>query len=165
MHYKAIESGYVYIFQNPGFAEDMLKIGKTRKCVYARARQLSRETGVPEDFTAAYSREVWDIAQAEDNIFLRLDAFRTRRRKEFFRLPLATAVAAADEAIAEINSQQPETLSQRRQKWEDFERQMRERDESSGDYYEWKRILREDFPEQAAWMFGPGPPDPPEQQA
>jgi hypothetical protein len=153
MHFKNIENGYIYIFQNRCFAPDILKIGKTTRCVYDRARQLSRETGVPEDFTVAYSKQVWDIAQAEDSIFLRLRDFRRHSRKEFFQLPLAAAVTAADEIIAEINSQQPENLIQRHRRWEDFEHYMREREEAARQYYGWKQMLKQDYPEQAAWMF------------
>lgn len=103
----------------------------------------------------AYSREVWDIAQAEDMIFSRLDAFRPRYRKEFFRLPLAAAMAAADEVITEINSREPETLAARRQKWRDWEHEMEEQDERERLYY----ALKREFPDDEPWMHASDPPD------
>jgi hypothetical protein len=155
MRFNQIEHGHIYILQNPAFPADMLKIGKTRGSVYERAHRLSRVTGVPEDFVVAYSREVWDIAQAEDMIFSRLDAFRPRYRKEFFRLPLAAAIAAADEVITGINSREPETLAERRQKWRDWEREMDEQDERERLYY----ALKREFPDDEPWMHAQDPPD------
>jgi hypothetical protein len=87
MNFSAIEVGYIYILQNPAFSADTLKAGKTARCVYTRARELSGQTGVPEPFTVAYSGAVWDIAQAEEMLFRRLEPFRPRDCKEYFRLP------------------------------------------------------------------------------
>ena len=128
-------------------------IGKTTKPVHVRARQLSRETGVPADFAVAYQKEVWDIAQAEDRIFARLQTFCRRNRKEFFEIRLPQAIATADEILTDINSQEPEDLITRRRRWTDFERRMRARDEAIDDYCRWRSNVIEDFPEDVAWML------------
>jgi hypothetical protein len=155
MNVSAIRAGHIYLLQNPAFTPDTLKGGKTSRCVYARARELSRQTAIPEPFIVAYKDAVWDIAQAEDRLFSRLDRYRRYHTKEYFRLPLAAAIAVAEEVVAEVNAQQRETLAHRRQSVRDFERKMSERDEAERLYYR----LKEEFEDDETWLHAPDPPE------
>lgn len=91
-------AGHLYILLNASFARDVLKIGMTTKDPVARARELST-TGVPTPFVVAYSAEVFDCATAEKALHARLDRYRTSANREFFELPLKTAIQELD-AIA-----------------------------------------------------------------
>ena len=157
MTFCAIEAGYIYILQNPAFSPDTLKIGKTRRDVYTRARELSQETGVPEDFVVAYSAAVWDVAQAERLLFSRLSDFRPKTCKEYFRLPVASAAAAAEEVVSAVNSQKRETLVERLKTWQQFGHEMRERDEALRQLL----LTEQEYPELCYWLHDA--PDPPEE--
>jgi hypothetical protein len=83
-------SGYVYVFSNPSFGEDLYKIGKTTRSAHKRAKELSTQTGVPEGFKIEFARWVRDCHEAEVMIHGALNKY--RGNKEFFQLPLEKAV-------------------------------------------------------------------------
>jgi len=75
--------------------------------------------------------------------------------QRIFPTSFASAIAVAEEVIAEVNSQQRETFAQRLQSWHEFEHEMRERDEASRAWHQ----VQQDYPDQFAWMHAPDPPD------
>lgn len=91
--------GHLYILLNANFPRNLLKVGMTTKSPEARARELSSSTGVPTPFVVAYSAEVSDCRKAESLLHQKLDRHRTSANREFFELPLKTAIQELD-AIA-----------------------------------------------------------------
>lgn len=101
--------GSVYIMQNPAFSSDMLKIGRTEREVFQRAKELST-TGLPDDFNVCYERDVPDCFLAEKRLHQKLKRYRYRANREFFILPLDQAISTVEEVIYnefENNSPQP----------------------------------------------------------
>ncbi|MGW9210656.1 GIY-YIG nuclease family protein [Embleya sp. NPDC055664] len=83
--------GVIYILSNPSIPS-VLKIGQTTRNAVARARELSRPTGVPTDFEVVYEVIVSDISKAEARIHFLLDDTRVNRKREFFRVDPARAI-------------------------------------------------------------------------
>ena len=73
----------VYVLKNPSY--DLLKIGKTKRDIKKRVKELSKPTGVPTPFilTMIIKTENCDIL--EKKIHLHLDNYRTSN-KEFFKI-------------------------------------------------------------------------------
>jgi hypothetical protein len=71
---------------------DVVKIGKTTRSSEERASELSNTTGIPTKFLVAYETSVSDCDAAERDIHRRLDHFRVNEDREFFRMPLKTAI-------------------------------------------------------------------------
>ncbi|MEB3189359.1 MAG: GIY-YIG nuclease family protein [Snowella sp.] len=86
----AYQIEYIYVLTNPSYENDLLKIGMTTRSPMIRARELSRDTGVPNDFIVAYTKEVIDAREAERRIHhvLRDYAY----NKEFFKIDINLAV-------------------------------------------------------------------------
>ncbi|WP_435123901.1 GIY-YIG nuclease family protein [Micromonospora tulbaghiae] len=95
----ASRPGFVYILINPALA-GMVKIGLTVGDSLNRARQLSRHTGVPQDFEVAYEELVSDCAAVEQLLHQRFEKWRVNARREFFRIPLKDAIVALQQAAA-----------------------------------------------------------------
>ena len=82
----------IYILTNaamPGF----IKIGRTRDLT-ARINSLSNTTSLPLPFSCAYAAKVSDAAFVEQQLHITFAAHRVTHRREFFTVPLASAVAA-----------------------------------------------------------------------
>jgi len=56
--------GFVYILLNPAFPRQV-KIGRTARDPQKRANELSRQTGVPDDFIVLYEEIVSDAERVE----------------------------------------------------------------------------------------------------
>jgi len=85
--------GSVYILLNPLFPR-LVKIGRTNREVRKRAVELSRQTGVPEDFVILYDEVVSDVEEVERRLHERFQEYRTKSNKEFFQLPPRDAIKA-----------------------------------------------------------------------
>jgi hypothetical protein len=81
---------YIYVLTNPSYENDLLKIGMTTRSPMIRARELSRDTGVPNDFIVAYTKEVIDAREAERRIHYVLRDY--AYNKEFFKIDINLAV-------------------------------------------------------------------------
>jgi hypothetical protein len=90
--------GFIYVFSNPSFGENLYKIGKTTRSANDRARELSTHTGVPEGFKIEFDRWVRDCHEAEAMIHGALNKYHTN--KEYFRLPLEKAVQIVEAICA-----------------------------------------------------------------
>lgn len=85
--------GFVYILLNPAFPRH-IKIGCTARDPYRRAGELSRQTGVPDDFVVLFHELVGDAKQVEKLLHDRFAPYRMKRNKEFFQVPAQEAVRA-----------------------------------------------------------------------
>jgi hypothetical protein len=93
---KIEAEGFIYILINPCMP-NMVKIGKTTRSPEERAAELSNTTGVPARFVVAYEIEVFDCDAAEQDTHDRLAEFRVNEDREFFSVPLKTAIKLVDE--------------------------------------------------------------------
>ncbi len=85
-----MNTGYVYILINnsmPG----IIKIGKTKRDVKKRARELSN-TSIPTPFIIAFEIFVQDVDSIEYFVHEILNDFRINPNREFFRYPLNEAI-------------------------------------------------------------------------
>ena len=85
-------AGKIYILRNPYFQDSLVKIGKTSRISEARAKKLSKATGVPGPFEVLYEEDVFNVDLAEKLAHESLDTYRTTPNREFFQLPLKIAV-------------------------------------------------------------------------
>jgi len=91
-----LSNGFVYILLNPAFPRQV-KIGRTARNPQARAKELSRQTGVPEDFVVLYDALVADSVRVEQLLHQRFASYRSSRHKEFFHVPPKEAILALQE--------------------------------------------------------------------
>jgi hypothetical protein len=87
------EPGHIYILVNPSM-EGLVKIGKTTRDPESRAREVSQATGVPTPFYVAFSILVADCHSAEEYVYAILEhnGFKRSPNREFFQMPLRTAI-------------------------------------------------------------------------
>lgn len=90
------KSGCLYIASNPAFLSNLLKIGITCEDLDTRFEQLSKPTGVPDEFRLVYSCEVSDVLKAESRIHLLLRDYRYNPRKEFFKISKHKAISVLE---------------------------------------------------------------------
>lgn len=90
--------GWVYIMRNPAFREPLLKIGKSRRPPMKRAAELGAATAVPEGFQLVYFIHASNHHHAEKMVHRALTEYRKSSSKEFFDVPLRTAIKALDHA-------------------------------------------------------------------
>ncbi|MFM0317426.1 GIY-YIG nuclease family protein [Paraburkholderia nemoris] len=85
-------TGYIYILQNHSYGRYVVKIGKTTRTPFDRAKEVFHNaTGVPEPFDVVFWCKVANCDKAEIHIFEQLDAYRVSKRREFFEIPPAAA--------------------------------------------------------------------------
>ena len=77
--------GFVYILFNP-WMPGVLKIGCTNRSPNERAQELSKPTGVPEDFSVLAYFEMQDFQHYERKIHTDFDHLRVNHCREFFRV-------------------------------------------------------------------------------
>ncbi len=88
------KTGYIYILHNPSLRDETLKIGITTRTPYTRAAELSRKTGVAQEYVVAYQRWVMHPEAGEAKIHAYLNRYRINMKREFFQLPLEDAIRA-----------------------------------------------------------------------
>jgi hypothetical protein len=88
--------GFVYILLNPSFPNHV-KIGRTARDPQKRASELSRQTGVPDDFIVLYDEIVADAKEVEKLLHAKFSAYRPKKNKEFFQIPPKEAIKALQE--------------------------------------------------------------------
>jgi len=98
-----MRQGWIYIFTNPLYSKDIIKIGKTTFSPAERARQLSSPAGVPDDFEVAYQIEVEDCDIAEKIIHNKMKNYRTKENKEWYNLPTWKAITNIEIVVENIN--------------------------------------------------------------
>lgn len=85
--------GWIYIFSNPSYRENIIKIGKTARSPDKRIREVD-STGVPQPFVLEYKAYVKNHNKVEKIIHRKLSAYRIRRSREFFKCETSIAVRA-----------------------------------------------------------------------
>ena len=94
-------AGYIYILINESFIE-YIKIGHTKYEPRERAKQISKPTGVPTPYHVAFEIFVSDrCKEIENQIHSRLDGFRVKENREFFRYPLNDAIKLIKDICSE----------------------------------------------------------------
>lgn len=94
-------AGYIYILINPSLGKDLLKIGKTSTTPEERAKRLSSSTGVATDYYVAYEVETANCDRAERLIHKELAKYRYTNNREFFKIPLRTAISLVEKIVNE----------------------------------------------------------------
>ncbi len=94
-------SGFVYILLNPSFPRE-LKIGRSKYESRHRAKELSRQTGVPHDFIVIYDEFVGDAEEVERLMHEKFAEYRIHRNKEFFNVAPKTAILALQQLGAQF---------------------------------------------------------------
>ena len=97
-----MNNGFVYILLNPAFS-GMIKIGETGRDSVTRAIELSRQTGVPEDFIVLYDELVSDRKKVEKLLHEKFAKYRSKRNKEFFCMPPKDAIKALQELASNFS--------------------------------------------------------------
>jgi T5orf172 domain len=100
-----LKPGVVYILRSDSLKDTVVKIGRSTRTAELRAWELSSATGVPTRFEVLYEEQVADCEAAERLIHRKLDAYRIRRDREFFQVPLKVAVKAVFETCLSVNQQ------------------------------------------------------------
>ncbi len=88
--------GVIYVLANQ-YMPGLVKIGLTTRSPEVRARELSRATGVPDEFEIIYDEIVSDADRAEAAIHELLAASRVNRAREFFRIDIRNAIKAVQQ--------------------------------------------------------------------
>ncbi|MEI6895553.1 MAG: GIY-YIG nuclease family protein [Colwellia sp.] len=91
-----MSTGYVYILVNPSFRDNLIKIGLTTRTPEVRAKELSRTTGLPNEFVVAYKKHVFDCEVVEKLVHIYLEKYRSNDRREFFNLPTDRAISVIE---------------------------------------------------------------------
>lgn len=93
------DNGYVYVLMNPTM-KDLVKIGKTRRDVEERAKELSAATGIPTPFIIVYDSYFENCSEAETFIhtYLGEKGYRFAPNREFFEIPIKDAIDAVMKA-------------------------------------------------------------------
>lgn len=97
--------GWVYICRSPA-SPQLVKIGYTTNSPDARARELSRSTGVPAPFVVEYAEHVVSPTRVELIIHQLLDRYRHNPDREFFQVSVPRAIAAVAEACEPFRTEQ-----------------------------------------------------------
>lgn len=92
---KEGQPGFVYIALSPALGWKQCKIGRTVN-IDQRMRDLSRDTGVPEAFSAVYHKKFADAPLAEAVMHEIFAAHRMNDKREFFGVPVQHAIEALD---------------------------------------------------------------------
>jgi tetratricopeptide (TPR) repeat protein len=102
---QCVKIGYLYILSNPGFREDVLRIGSAKKTLEERVVELNESDSVPAPFKIEAYFEVTNPEVIEEKVFRALNEFRISDKK-FFTLNLGRAVSM----IAEICGSEPKGM-------------------------------------------------------
>lgn len=99
--YKMSNPGYIYIFSNNEFKQDVYKIGKARN-VFKRMNAFT--TAYVEPVKIEYiSDKCNNYSVVEHEVHLRLKRYRVKTNREFFNVYLDTAIKIIQNVIDELN--------------------------------------------------------------
>lgn len=94
-----MEKGFVYILTNPSFREDWVKIGKSKRPVDVRSKELDN-TAVPLPFEIYATIETTKYCEVEKNVHKMIDRLtdlRIRQNREFFNVEPSVALSILKE--------------------------------------------------------------------
>lgn len=100
------DADHIYVMINPSI-EGLVKIGKTTRDPDFRAKELSQATGVATPFYVAFRIEVENCHTAEEYVYavLEYNGFKRSPNREFFEMPLRSAVKVLTLAEKELREQ------------------------------------------------------------
>ncbi len=92
--------GWVYVLTHPAWDKlGMVKLGRTGRDPRTRAAEITAVSGLLAPATVAWCSPVSDMAAAEQAVHRMLGRHRVRKRRELFRVDVATARGVV-EAVA-----------------------------------------------------------------
>ncbi|WP_110599785.1 GIY-YIG nuclease family protein [Salinicola lusitanus] len=91
----ASEYGFVYVLYSPSMP-GVYKVGMTTRSPNQRAQELSRATGVPEDYEVVFYAEFARPSEHESRVHCSLGQYRVNQVREFFRCPLNLIMRAIE---------------------------------------------------------------------
>lgn len=95
--------GYLYVLRCPAHAENVFKVGLTRRSVEERVRELSGKTETPVPFLPVVSFWVSDCDAAERTAHAALANFRVASEREFFRLSSEEIIAVVGDVAKQYS--------------------------------------------------------------
>lgn len=95
-------AGYIYIMRQASHEENIFKVGRTKRDIDERRKELSNTSSI-DKFLTINSYYTKDCIEAEKRIHKQLDKFRLTSRREFFRCDLKIILNSCEIVIAEIN--------------------------------------------------------------
>ena len=121
MTHEKQEKGYVYILTNPSFREDWVKIGKSKRPVDMRSKELDN-TAVPlpfEIYATLATVKYNEVERFVQKMINRLTDLRIRQNTEFFNVPPQIALdlfydiahTIDDAVVTEFANNQPKVLA------------------------------------------------------
>jgi hypothetical protein len=97
------EEGSIYVLRSAAHQLDIFKIGMTRRSAAVRAAEISRGTGIPDQFLTVQTWWVPDVVFAEKRIHSLLSDYRLRDGREFFKAEYATIRSTIELVVAEMS--------------------------------------------------------------
>lgn len=101
---KTMNQGYVYILSNPSLP-GLVKIGQTSRSPEERARELSKNTSIPENFVVEFEICTSDRVELEKDAHRQLSSYRVNARREFFRVEIEKAAQLLRQAAEQLQYQ------------------------------------------------------------
>ena len=101
---KTMNQGYVYILSNPSLP-GLVKIGQTSRSPEERARELSKNTSIPENFVVEFEIYTSDRVELEKDAHRQLSSYRVNARREFFRVEIEKAAQLLRQAAEQLQHQ------------------------------------------------------------
>ena len=95
--------GYIYVLENE-YMPNIVKIGFTSGTVFERAKQLSN-TSVATPFQVKYLARVRNPRIVEQTVHSRLEPFRVSNNREFFKVPVSSAIEEIESTATYIKFQ------------------------------------------------------------
>jgi hypothetical protein len=101
---KTMNQGYVYILSNPSLP-GLVKIGQISRSPEERARELSKNTSIPENFVVEFEIYTSDRVELEKDAHRQLSSYRVNARREFFRVEIEKAAQLLRQAAEQLQHQ------------------------------------------------------------
>ena len=107
--------GWVYVLTHPAWDKlGMVKVGRTGRDPRTRAAEITSVSGLLAPATVAWCSPVSDMAAAEQAVHRMLGSHRVRRRRELFRVDVATARAVIEAVVGSLPLSSPVPAPQMR---------------------------------------------------
>jgi len=96
------KEGYIYILRNAIFRDEVFKIGFSINSE-ERAKQMSKGTGVPDNFFVVQKFKTINMILAENIVFKILESYRVNNNREFFQISLEELIDKITKIVSFIN--------------------------------------------------------------
>jgi len=98
----SFDPGIIYVMRSAAHANDIFKVGMTRRTSDIRAKELSQTTSSPDSFLTVQEWKVSECIKAEKEIHRRLDKFRLTSKREFFQIPYKEILRIINQTISDF---------------------------------------------------------------